>query len=63
MDEKKRAEAMKGLATWGWGFLMIDPRRKPLAAPFGIENVEHLALFLAESNPTIEWVAKPRSQA
>ena len=58
--EKKHAEAMKGLATWGWGFLMKDPRHKPLAAPFGIDNREHFDLFLAESNPGIDWTAAPR---
>lgn len=49
---------MEGLAEFGYGFLMVDPRHK--AAPFGIDNAEHLALFVAESNPDIEWRAAAR---
>lgn len=54
----RKVAVMEGLAEFGYGFLMVDPRHK--AAPFGIDNAEHLALFVAESNPDIEWRAAAR---
>jgi hypothetical protein len=52
---RKRTAVTTGCMKFGWDFFMVDPRG--LAAPFHIETVSDVILFVEEANPAIGWVA------
>ena len=56
-SEQREAAVVAGRTEFGWDFFMVDP--KGAAAPFRIENMRNLTVFVECASSLIEW--KPAS--